>query len=121
MKEILLVGAGGFIGAALRYIASTWLSQFTRFGFPLGTFAVNFIGCTLLGIFVGLGLGKTTTLPLREFAVIGILGGFTTFSAFGLESFELLKSGQFAMTIIYIMGSMVLGISGIGLGILITR
>jgi CrcB protein len=50
MKEILLVGAGGFIGAALRYIANTWFSQFTRFGFPLGTFAVNFIGCTLLSI-----------------------------------------------------------------------
>jgi CrcB protein len=95
MKEILLVGAGGFIGAALRYIASTWFFQFTRFGFPLGTFAVNFIGCTLLGIFVGLGLGKTTTLPLREFVAIGILGGFTTFSTFGLESFEMLQAGQF--------------------------
>ena len=101
MKEILLVGTGGVIGAALRYIASTWLSQSTRFVFPLGTFAVNFIGCTLLGIFVGLGLGKTTTLPLREFAVIGILGGFTTFSAFGLESFEMLQGGQFKMTAIY--------------------
>ena len=120
MKEIVFVGTGGFIGASLRYIASTWFSQFSRFGFPLGTFAVNFIGCTLLGIFVGLGLGKTT-MPLREFAAIGILGGFTTFSAFGLESFELLKSGQFAMSLIYIMGSMVLGFSGIGLGLLITR
>jgi CrcB protein len=108
MKEILLVGTGGFIGAALRYIASTWLSQFTRFGFPLG-------------IFVGLGLGKTTTLPLQEFAVIGILGGFTTFSTFGLESFEMLQAGQFKMTAIYVLGSIVLGISGIGLGILITR
>ena len=121
MKGILLVGTGGFIGAALRYIVSTWLSQFTRFAFPLGTFAVNFIGCTLLGIFVGLGLGKTITLPLREFAVIGILGGFTTFSAFGLESFEMLQAGQFKMTAIYVLGSIVLGISGIGLGILITR
>ena len=121
MKEVIFVGTDGFIGASLRYIISAWFSQFSRFGFPLGTFAVNFIGCTLLGIFVGLGLGKTTTLPLREFAVIGVLGGFTTFSAFGLESFELLKSGQFAMTLIYIMGSMVLGLSGIGLGILNTR
>ena len=95
MKGFWLVGTGGFIGATLRYIASTWFSQFTRFGFPLGTFAVNFIGCTLLGIFVGLGLGKTTTLPLREFAAIGILGGFTTFSTFGLESFEMLQAGQF--------------------------
>ena len=93
MKEILFVGTGGFIGASLRYIASIWFSQFPRLAFPLDTFAVNFIGCTLLGVFVGLGLGKTTTLPLWEFASIGILGGFTTFSAFGLKSFELLKSG----------------------------
>ena len=78
MKEIVFVGTGDFIGALLRYIASTWFSQFPRFG-------------------------------------------STTFSAFGLESFELLKSGQLAMTLIYIMGSMVLGLSGIGLGILITR
>ena len=121
MKEIVLVGTGGFIGASLRYLTSTWLTQFNRFGFPVGTFSVNFIGCTLLGIFVGLGLGKTTTLPLREFAAIGILGGFTTFSTFGLESFEMLQAGQFKMTAIYVLGSIVLGISGIGLGILITR
>ena len=57
MKEIVLVGTGGFIGAALRYMTSSWFSKFSRFGFPLGTFAVNFIGCTLLGIFVGLNLG----------------------------------------------------------------
>ena len=87
----------------------------------MGTFAVNFIGCTLLGIFVGLGLGKTTTLPLREFVAIGISGGFTTFSTLGLESFEMLQAGQFKMTAIYVLASIVLGISGIGLGILITR
>ena len=121
MKEIILVGTGGFIGAALRYITSTWFSQFSRYGFPLGTFAVNFIGCILLGIFVGMGVGETTSLPVREFAAIGILGGFTTFSAFGLESFEMLKAGQLAMSLFYIMGSMVLGLSGIGLGILVTR
>ena len=57
MKEIVLVGTGGFIGAALRYMTSSWFSQLSRFGFPLGTFAVNFIGCTLLDIFVGLELG----------------------------------------------------------------
>ena len=61
MKEIVLVGTGGFIGAALRYMTSSWFSQFSRFGFPLGTFAVNFIGCTLLDIFVGLDLGIPIT------------------------------------------------------------
>ena len=121
MKEIVLVGAGGFIGASLRYLTSTWLAQFNRFGFPVGTLSVNFIGCTLLGIFVGLGLDKNSTLPLKEFATIGVLGGFTTFSTFGLESFEMLQAGQFKMTAIYVLGSILLGISGIGLGIFITR
>ena len=121
MKEIIFVGTGGFISASLRYIISSWFSQFSRFGFPLGAFAVNFIGCALLGVFVGLGLGKTTPLPLRELGAIGVLGGFTTFLAFGLESYGLLKSVQPSMTLIYIMGSVVLGLSGIGLGLLITR
>ena len=121
MNEFVFVGAGGFIGASLRYIASIWLSQFPRFGFPLGTFAVNCIGCTLLGVFVGLGLEKNSTLPLKEFVVIGVLGGFTTFSTFGLESFEMLQAGHLKMTAIYVLGSIVLGLGGIGLGILITR
>ena len=119
--EILLVGAGGFIGAALRYIASTWLSQFTRFGFPLGASAVNFIGCTRLGMFVGFGLEKNAVFPLKEFVPIGLLGGFTTFSAFGLESFEMLQAGQYKMALVYVVVSMILGLSGIGLGIFISR
>jgi|TARA_B110001454_G_scaffold68830_1_gene67227 CrcB protein len=121
MKEIVLVGAGGFIGAALRYITSTWFTQFSRFGFPLGTLAVNFIGCTLLGLIIGFGLEKHTTIPLREFAVIGLLGGFTTFSAFGLESFEMLKAGQYKLTLIYISSSLILGILGVGFGFHFSR
>jgi len=121
MKEIVLVGAGGFIGASLRYLTSTWLTQSNRFGFPVGTFSVNFIGCTLLGIFVGLGLEKNSTLPLKEFVVIGVLGGFTTFSTFGLELFKMLQAGHFKMTAIYMLSSILLGLGGIGLGILITR
>ena len=120
MKEILLVGAGGFIGTALRYMTSAWFAQFTRFGFPFGT-SINFIGCTLLGMFVGFGLEKNTVLPLKEFAAIGLLGGFTTFSAFGLESFEMLQAGQYKMTLVYVVVSMILGLSGIGLGIFIFR
>ena len=121
MKEIVLVGAGGFIGASLRYLTSTWLTPFNRFGLPVGTFSVNFIGCALLGVFVGLGLEKNSTLPLKEFVAIGVLGGFTTFSTFGLELFEMLQAGYFKMTVIYVLGSIVLGLGGIGLGILITR
>ena len=57
MKEIVLVGTGGFIGVTLRYMTSFWFSQFSRIGFPLGTFAVNIIGWALLGIFRGLDPG----------------------------------------------------------------
>ena len=121
MKKILLVGAGGFIGATLWYMTSAWFAQFTRFGFPLGTSTINFISCTLLGMFVGFGLEKNTALPLKEFAAIGLLGGFTTFSAFGLESFEMLQAGQYKMTLVYVVVSMILGLSGIGLGIFISR
>ena len=56
-------------------------------GFPLGTFAVNFIGCILLGLFFGLGLEDNIAIPIHEFGSIRILGEFTTFPAFGLESF----------------------------------
>ena len=72
-------------------------------------------------MFVGFGLEKNTALPLKEFAAIGLLGGFTTFSAFGLESFEMLQAGQYKMTLVYVVVSMILGLSGIGLGIFISR
>ena len=72
-------------------------------------------------MFVGFGLEKNTALPLKEFAAIGLLGGFTTFSAFGLESFEMLQAGQYKMTLVYVVVSMILGLSGIGLGIFIFR
>ena len=121
MKEIILVGAGGFIGASLRYLTSNWLIQSSRLGFPVGTFSVNLLGCTLLGIFVGLGLEKNSTLSLREFVAVGVLGGFTTFSTFGLELFKMLQAGYFKMTAIFMLGSVFLGLGCIGLGIFITR
>ena len=72
-------------------------------------------------MFVGFGLEKNTALPLKKFAAIGLLGGFTTFSAFGLESFEMLQAGQYKMTLVYVVVSMILGLSGIGLGIFVSR
>ena len=89
--------------------------------FHWGPLPLILLAVPSLGIFVGLGLGKTTTRPLREFAAIGLLGGFTTFSTFGLESFEMLQAGQYKMTLVYVVVSMILGLSGIGLGIFISR
>ena len=121
MKEIVFVGAGGFISASLRYIMSTRLTQINRFGFPVETLTINFIGCMLLGVFVGLGLEKVFTLSLKEFAVIGVLGGFTTLSAFGLESFEMLQDGQYRMAASYVLGGVVIGIMGVALGMVVSQ
>jgi len=120
MKEILLVGTGGFIGASLRYIISSWFSQFSKFTFPLGTFFINILGCMLIGIFVGLKLDNIFRVSLEKFIAIGLIGGFTTFSTFGLESFELLKAGQYKITVLYMIGSIVIGLIAIGLGIIIS-
>ena len=121
MKEIIFVGAGGFIGASIRYVVSSWFMQFSRMGFPLGTFSINLIGCTLLGILIGLSPLKNSVIPVKEFLAIGVLGGFTTFSAFGLESLEMIKAGQYKMTAIYILGSIILGLLGIFIGIILSR
>lgn len=121
MKEIMFVGAGGFIGASLRYISSSWLMQFTRFGFPLGTFSVNLIGCVLIGVLAGTSFEKSAIIPIKEFLAIGVLGGFTTFSAFGLESFEMVKAGQLKMALLYTSGSIIIGLIGISIGTIISK
>jgi len=121
MKEIVFVGAGGFFGASLRYLISSWLTQFNRFSFPVGTFTINFIGCVLLGLFVGLGLEKLFSSSLKEFAIIGFLGGFTTFSTFGLEIFEMLQAGQYKVATTYVVGSIVMGVVGIAGGMLASQ
>ncbi len=122
MKEIIFVGAGGFIGALLRYMISLLLVKFPQFGFPLGTFLVNIIGCIVIGFIVGIGFDKHyNVIPIKEFVIIGILGGFTTFSTFGLESFEMLQSNQFKLFFIYVLGSVIFGLMSIRLGIAISQ
>ena len=70
---------------------------------------------------MNMGIINTDTWPAKEFIVIGILGGFTTFSAFGLESFQLIESGEFMIALIYMSASVIFGILGIGLSQLIVK
>ena len=122
MKEIIFVGAGGLIGALLRYMISLLLVKFSQFGFPFGTFLVNIIGCIVIGFIIGIGFDRHyNVIPIMEFVIIGILGGFTTFSTFGLESFEMLQSNQFKLFFIYVLGSVIFGLMSIRLGIEISQ
>ena len=112
---------GGFIGATLRYISSLGFDKIYVSAFPLSTFLINFIGCFILGLLMNMGITNIETWPAKEFVIIGILGGFTTFSAFGVESFQLIESGEFTIAVIYILASVIFGILGIGLSQLIVR
>jgi len=107
---------GGFVGSVLRYTLSTTLSSFTIFGIPTGTFFVNILGSFAMGYVAGTFLKNPIEEPLRLLITYGILGGFTTFSAFSLEFFELSLKGQFTQAAVYMLASFVLGIAFLALG-----
>lgn len=100
---------GGAFGAACRYAISVGLSNPGSGGFPWATFIVNMLGCLLIGLVWRWLIEDTTSSILLPLIVTGFLGGFTTFSTFGLESFILWKSGETATLMVYIMLSNILG------------
>ena len=112
---------GGFIGATLRYIFTLGFNKIYVSPFPFSTFLINFIGCFILGLVMNMGITNIETWPAKEFMVIGILGGFTTFSAFGAESLQLIESGEFMTALIYTSVSVIFGILGVWLSQLLVR
>lgn len=119
LKQILLVGLGGFLGAAGRFRLGTWLLQQTAdWRFPLGTFAVNTLGCLLIGFLSGLG-GKYGILSaeVRLFLIPGLLGGFTTFSAFAHEGVSLMRRGETPVALGYAAASVLCGFMAVWLGL----
>lgn len=119
MKSILLVGCGGFAGSVARYLATGWLTHPAGSGgFPWGTFAVNIAGCLLIGLLAGLAARSgALSAEARLFLFAGLLGGFTTFSAFGLEAVDLMTSGQAATAGIYVLASVAAGLLAVWVGL----
>ena len=118
MEKPLLVGAGGFVGAVLRYWMSGAVQQlFKTSHFPVGTLAVNVLGCLVIGFLSQLveehGL---FTVESRLLVFSGILGGFTTFSAFGNETMNLLRTEQHLFAFGSVTAHLFLGIGGVWLG-----
>ena len=110
MKALLLVGAGGFAGSALRYLISRLMLPWAvSSGFPFSTLTVNVAGSLLIGALMGLGLSGGWAL----LCIVGFCGGFTTFSTFSLETVTLLRAGSYLPAALYMWSSMVLSIAAV--------
>lgn len=119
MKGILVVALGGAIGSVARYKLSGYILQHTTdWRFPAGTFAVNVVGCLVAGILAGLAEKHDfLSADARLLLFTGILGGFTTFSAFGLETMFLLKRGEVMVAGANVVLSVVAGLAALWLGL----
>ena len=124
MKGFLLVFLGAGIGGALRHAVNLGCARACGTAFPYGTLAVNVVGSFVMGLLAGWLAFKTEagwSQPLRLFATTGILGGFTTFSAFSLDAVLLYERGEPALAGAYALGSVVLSILGLVAGLAIVR
>lgn len=124
LQASTLVALGGASGAVLRLHAGRLIGSVAgpNAVFPWGTFSINFAGSLLMGLLAGWlarhGLGGETW---RLLVGVGVLGGFTTFSAFSLEAALLIERGMFGMAALYAAGSVIAGIAGLFIGLFITR
>lgn len=109
IKTVLMIGAGSFLGGVGRYLISQWVQAKFLSSFPLGTLVVNVVGCFLIGIVFGLNSKYNVCQAWQLFLTTGILGGFTTYSAFSVETVGLMKQGQFGLAMSYVALSLLLG------------
>jgi CrcB protein len=108
MEKYLLIGLGGAIGSISRYVLSRMVYHSAGESFPYGTLAVNIIGCFLIGLLMALMQERLVTTPsYRYLLVIGLLGGFTTFSSFSYETLELMRMGSIAASLFNIFYNIV--------------
>lgn len=114
MINFLAVGAGGFIGAALRYGVCLFMVSRAGLHSAWGTFCVNFIGCLLIGFLAGFEFKNIQ--PLKYFLIAGLLGGFTTFSAFSFDALMLLKDGEIFKALLYILSTLLVCMAAVFAG-----
>lgn len=123
MTKLLLAGLGGLLGSSLRYLVGGWVHRMMNGAlFPYGTLFVNATGCLAIGFLAG--LAETRGLfsgEARVFLLIGVLGGYTTFSTFGYETFQLLRDGQGAMAASNMFLQILFGIAGVWTGAVLSR
>lgn len=118
----LLVFVGGGLGASLRHFINVTLARYMGTGFPWGTFIINITGSTVMGLIAGyLAFRGEASQPWRLFLMTGILGGYTTFSAYSLDAALLYERGELGLAALYVIGSVVLSIAGLFAGLALVR
>ena len=122
MRQALAIAAGGAIGSLLRYWVSSGTHAVLGRGFPYGTLTVNVLGSLLMGFLYIWLFDRVAAGPvLRAFLLIGVLGGFTTFSSFSIESLNLIEAGQVMKALANVLLSVTVCIAAAGLGVLMAR
>ena len=119
----IAISLGAIAGALSRYYLTLWLTNRLGFGFPYGTFFINISGCLAMGFFATLAMEKTALISpeVKLIVATGFLGAYTTFSTFGLDTVGLLQSGHWLAATGYFLGSTILGIISVLLGMMIAR
>lgn len=123
LNHLFLVGLGGFVGSGLRFVVSGLVHRLVPFAlFPWGTLVVNVLGCLAIGFLGGLLEYRGAVSPgARLFLMIGLLGGFTTFSTFAFETFALAEDAQAARALLNVLLQIVLGFAAAWIGMLAAR
>jgi CrcB protein len=118
----VLVFFGGGLGASLRHFINIACARCVGTAFPYGTFIINITGSTVMGLIAGyLAFKGEASQPWRLFLMTGVLGGYTTFSAFSLDTALLYERGQVGLALFYVLGSVVLSIAGLFAGLALVR
>jgi CrcB protein len=122
VMNYLLVFLGGGIGSSLRHTINMLCSRYFGTAFPYHTFLINITGSTIMGVIAGyLAFKGAATQPFRMFLMTGILGGYTTFSAFSLDAALLYERGEVGLALLYVVGSVGLAIAGLFGGLALVR
>lgn len=122
LKQLLLIGAGGFIGSVARFLISRLNTRIDWLSIPIGTLTVNVLGSLLIGFLIGISeKSPVLTVEWRMFLMVGLCGGFTTFSSFTGENLVLLKNGQILPLLLYTALSVFLGFVAVYLGYISTK
>ncbi|MBS2025701.1 MAG: fluoride efflux transporter CrcB [Deltaproteobacteria bacterium] len=115
VRQLLLVASGGALGSVLRYLVANVLYPLGR-GLPLGTFVINVTGSLAIGFLGGMWSGEGAGHPGRLLLMVGVLGGYTTFSSFELETLSLANQGMRLQALGYVLASCLLGFGAVALG-----